>query len=362
MERSRHEFQKPSKAAWPLVCLPKKQGGLGVINISSHNEALLLKFLHKFYSKAPIPWVRLVWDKYYSNGKMPGQQKKGSFWWHDVVSLIDSYKRLTTAMVADGSSILHWTDFWNGIRPMEKFPELASFAINPNITVKELRDNNSLFHNFHLPLSSQAFQQLGELEEHWNQAQQLHGHDQWIFQWGNSTFSSSKIYKALIGQRPTHPAFLWLWKSKCQMKHKVFFWLVLMVKVNTRGTLRRRNMILDSYTCEMCIRQRPETISHLFLRCSFAKECWQSIGVTYVTTRPLLQIFKRIKENLQHPFFMEIIILMTWSIWNTRNETFNNVDPSIQSCRQRFMLEFYLASLRAPPILASAMTNWSQTL
>jgi hypothetical protein len=33
------------KAAWEMVFLPKKQGGLGVLNFEIHNEALLLKNL-----------------------------------------------------------------------------------------------------------------------------------------------------------------------------------------------------------------------------------------------------------------------------------------------------------------------------
>jgi hypothetical protein len=38
-----------------------------------------MKFIHKFYSKADIPWVHLVWNNYYSNNRLPGQQNKGSF-------------------------------------------------------------------------------------------------------------------------------------------------------------------------------------------------------------------------------------------------------------------------------------------
>jgi hypothetical protein len=73
--------KKPPKAAWPSVCLPKKEGVLGVINLHTHthNDSLLMKFLHKFYTKADIPWVHLVWDNYYATGKLPGQQNKGSF-------------------------------------------------------------------------------------------------------------------------------------------------------------------------------------------------------------------------------------------------------------------------------------------
>jgi hypothetical protein len=43
--------------AWETACKPKDQGGLGIIDIKSQNNALLLKFLDKFYNKAEIPWV-----------------------------------------------------------------------------------------------------------------------------------------------------------------------------------------------------------------------------------------------------------------------------------------------------------------
>lgn len=49
-----------SLAAWDLVCRPKKHDGLGVINLQIYNDALLLKFLHKFYNRVDIPWVHLV--------------------------------------------------------------------------------------------------------------------------------------------------------------------------------------------------------------------------------------------------------------------------------------------------------------
>ena len=70
-----------SLAAWEMVCKPKKHGGLGVINIKLQNEALLMKFLHKFYNKMDIPWVQLLWDAYYT-GKIPHVVPPvGSFWW-----------------------------------------------------------------------------------------------------------------------------------------------------------------------------------------------------------------------------------------------------------------------------------------
>lgn len=43
--------------AWPLAQRPKHKGGLGIKILCLQNDALLLKQLHKFYSKADIPWV-----------------------------------------------------------------------------------------------------------------------------------------------------------------------------------------------------------------------------------------------------------------------------------------------------------------
>jgi hypothetical protein len=74
---------------------------------------MLLKFLHKFLSQADIPWVNLVWAKYYSTGKLPGQKKRGSFWWRDVVSLLEDYKSISAVTVADGATVLLWKDCWN---------------------------------------------------------------------------------------------------------------------------------------------------------------------------------------------------------------------------------------------------------
>jgi hypothetical protein len=48
------------KIAWKMETIPKKDGGLGIIDLQKQNEALLMKNLHKFFNKLDIPWVHLV--------------------------------------------------------------------------------------------------------------------------------------------------------------------------------------------------------------------------------------------------------------------------------------------------------------
>lgn len=97
--------KKPSKAAWEMVCNSNENGGLGVLNLQTHNESLLLKNLHKFYNQVNIPWVHPLWSCYYSNGSLPmAQARKGSFWWRDSLKLLDQFKGMASVLVHSGSS------------------------------------------------------------------------------------------------------------------------------------------------------------------------------------------------------------------------------------------------------------------
>lgn len=126
------QSKKPSKAAWPLVTLPKDEGGLGVINLFVQNESLLMKHLHKFYNRIQVPWVNLVWDKYYSRDRLPGSVTnfKGSFWWKDISKLIQSFKGMAMVSIKDGKSCFLWSGTWNGQIYSQVYPELLSFAKN----------------------------------------------------------------------------------------------------------------------------------------------------------------------------------------------------------------------------------------
>jgi hypothetical protein len=92
-------------------------------------------------------------------------------------------------------------------------------------------------------------------------------------------------------------------------------------------------------------------LSSMQLRQSLLADDWGLV----TTTRPALQIFNKIRRKLQVPFFMELIILMSWSI-------FNNIDPSILRCKDKFVQEFNLLLHRVRPDKAATMNVWLQSL
>jgi hypothetical protein len=56
------------------------------------------------------PWVHLIWEKHYTNCRLPSHVEKGSFWWKDILKLLDKFKGMASASVPDGASCLLWDD------------------------------------------------------------------------------------------------------------------------------------------------------------------------------------------------------------------------------------------------------------
>jgi len=337
--------KKPPSAAWETVCLPKKEGGLGVLNLRTQNEALLLKNLHKFFNRADIPWVNLIWESYYNNGSLTGIRKKGSFWWRDNLKLLDSYKGMAMVHIKDSASCYLWDDLWLNSVPKIQYPELFSFAKKPHITVRGAIDAFGPSALFHLPLSDAAYLQLTDLAGKLNSLQINSEADIWAYIWGSPFFSSAKAYIHLTGHRLVHAAFIWLWKSACQNKHKVFFWLLLKDRLSTRELPRRRNMELPDYNCVHCNTPTEETLEHLFLHCPFAHNCWASINLFVGNSNPFVTL-EQFRDQLNVPFFMDVIIVMSWCIWMQRNDLiFRGILPSQAACLRHFKSEFALVIL-----------------
>lgn len=131
----------------------------------------------------------------------------------------------------------------------DKYPELFSFTRKPKCSIRFFLDKN-VSTVFFCPLSPQATLQLEDLTNLLqNHNLDANHEDSWIYRWGSSTFSPSKVYNILMGSHQVSPLFKWLWTAGNLGKHKFFFWLLLIDRLNTRNMLRRKNRQLDDYNC-----------------------------------------------------------------------------------------------------------------
>jgi hypothetical protein len=236
-----------------------------------------------------------------------------------------------------------------------------SLAKKTDVSVHEVMHHKFLEDLFHIPLSQEAFAEF-LLEDLCLSTQGLMdplASNTWSYIWGSQHFSSKKAYSVLTGNQPTRPHFSWIWKSSCQSKHKLFFWLLLRDRLKTRNLLARKNFQLQNYDCETSQCHQEETIVHLFWSCPFAPRCWEFICPDRFPSLDWVEAVVDLKMKLQVPFYMEIIILTAWGLWMVRNnKIFNNHRPPFQSWKAIYYHELTLVSHRVRNKYAQQFKDW----
>jgi hypothetical protein len=151
--------------------------------------------------------------------------------------IVEHIQRVGTSRSRNMESVLFWQDMWDEKVLKLSYPQLFSFTSMENITLYKVLQQENLHDIFQLPLSEEAYMQYCEVNVLIKLIQENTDNDKWKYIWSNENFSTKKAYNHLIGSQGVHPAFRWFWNSSCQPKHKVFFWLLIKNRLNTRGLL-----------------------------------------------------------------------------------------------------------------------------
>lgn len=69
-------------------------------------------------------------------------------------------------------------------------------------------------------------------------------YDSWQFQPGAAQYKVSKSCQILSGSHNPLSALKWIWKTCCQLKHKIFYWLLVHDRLNTRALLPRKHFFI----------------------------------------------------------------------------------------------------------------------
>uniref|UniRef100_A0A453NFD9 Reverse transcriptase zinc-binding domain-containing protein n=1 Tax=Aegilops tauschii subsp. strangulata TaxID=200361 RepID=A0A453NFD9_AEGTS len=67
-----------------------------------------------------------------------------------------------------------------------------------------------------------------------------------------------KMYKHLMGDFEALKFFKLIWKIVCRLKHKIFFWLAMHNRINTRSLLKRKVFMMTDHSCPICNHQCEE--------------------------------------------------------------------------------------------------------
>jgi hypothetical protein len=167
--------------------------------------------------------------------------------------------------------------------------------------------NEDIYDLFNLPLSMVAQAELDELQNEVNEFIPSQSNDEWSFPWGNK-FSTSKLYRVLIGDHIVPNPMLDIWKTCIVPRQKFFSWLLLNGKLNSKEMMLKKNFYVEFSECILCDTNILESIIHLFFECSFSQSFWWALGFEWNTDLDINSMITDAKTRYTMPFLMEIII------------------------------------------------------
>ena len=170
---------KPHLVNWSIVCMEKKDGGLGIRNLSRLNKALLEKWCWRFASKQDSLWKQVIVRKFgeEDGGWCSGDSREshGVGLWKAIRKGWMEFSKRVAFKVGDGRRVHFWKDRWCGEDSLdEAFPRLYYLASSKDAWVAQLWDQSR-----NLGYWNPVFTRLNndwEMEEVESFFSRLHGH------------------------------------------------------------------------------------------------------------------------------------------------------------------------------------------
>ena len=242
-----------------------------------------------------------------------------------------------------------------------RFPRLFSYVKDPWITILEFLDSQDIFQHFHLPLSSQAFDDLAILQSMLGGLNRTPGSkDIWFWKGTAKGYSPKLFYSHTFVSESFNPLAAWIWKSSCTMKIKVFAWMLIMDRLNTKDMVDRRHWHLeDGVNCVLCPLQTRETRDHLFFNCNFSVRVWNYLQIDWSSGDSMAHLVLNARRSFRKPFFTEVVFIACWNIWIIRNaKVFRHERARFNKWRSAFIHDISLMQYRVKAAYKDDLLRW----
>ncbi|GJV09459.1 putative RNA-directed DNA polymerase [Tanacetum coccineum] len=109
-----------AKVSWEVVCLPKKEGGIGIRRLEAFNIALITSHISSIISHKESLWVKWI-----HTHKLRGHtlweiplRGKMSWGWRKILQVRPTVRQFIWSRLGDGSRVSAWFDNWCPISPL----------------------------------------------------------------------------------------------------------------------------------------------------------------------------------------------------------------------------------------------------
>ncbi|WZY73255.1 hypothetical protein YC2023_005495 [Brassica napus] len=266
-----------AKVAWNNVCLPKKEGGLGLRSFVSWNLVLCLRFIWILQSRKDSLWANWHWE-YSLKNDIFWEIKAGpqdSWTWKNLLKLRPLALIFCKSFINNGKDTSFWLDPWSPFGQLINYigadgprrlrlprNAMVADAIDSNQwRLPHPRSNEELDLHAHLttivlPLPSDTVDIVAWIVDNYRMEE----------------FSSGRLWNVLRPRQNEQPWADIVWYKGAVPKHAFNMWVANLDRLPTRARLLSWGMNINPL-CPFCSRE-VETRDHLLLACEYSNDVW----------------------------------------------------------------------------------------
>ncbi|XP_020262172.1 uncharacterized protein LOC109838113 [Asparagus officinalis] len=286
--------------AWKTVCLPKKEGGLGVIDLTVFNQALLSKWIWKIFDRDSIisKVIFSLYSKEDSNPVVRHPKIQASKLLKYLFSIHPAFFSFVRWKVGNGRSCRFWLDKWSSPNSLGSlFPKAFNLAFSKDCNLRS--QGYMLNHVWHWHFTLRR----GISPEERQEIQKLYSHLESFS--GSFTLSPDSLW--------------WPLQSSGIFTVKSFYSALI-----SGGSKSRVG--LGDPRCPFCGLVVEEQ-DHLFISCSFASSIWLTLFPGFNVA-----LWPTSMDSLITPtapplndrdigiIWNTVLPCCCWCIWNCRNQ------------------------------------------
>ena len=276
---------KGSKIAWSDICIPKKEGGLGIKDLSLWNKALMIRHIWNLVYGTNNLWTSWI-NAYHLKGSSLWEVKAPhtcSWNWRKLLHLRPLVRPLFQHIIGSGLKTSLWFDNWHPDGPIRsKWSSRVIYDSGLPINAKV----NAIVRgdNWRWPVAMSI--DLAEIKSRmpsYNPNSLLDDIIRWLPS-PNGIYSAASAMESLRTHHSLVPWFNIVWFPQNIPRMGFILWLAIKGRLSTLDRVQRYDPQVIA-TCVLCNSQ-TETHAHLFFECLYSKAIWTQLlnmcGCTWI--------------------------------------------------------------------------------
>lgn len=271
---------KKAKVCWENVCLPKKEGGLGLKRLDEANKVSVLKLIWRILSANNSLWVDWIKRNIIRTGSLWSEAETtnvGSWMWRKIIKYRTIAQSFHRVEVCDGKTTSLWFDNWSPLGCL--FDVLGNrgfidFGLSRKATVAEALAS-SRRRRFRFEFANQILDELSRLRERG----EVSGCDKHLWRSATALFkteySTRDTWEQVRVTRVEKDWYAGVWFTQGTPKYSFITWLATLNRLSTGDRMRLWGPTVNTQ-CVLC-RRTMESRDHLFFGCIFTSAIWKKL-------------------------------------------------------------------------------------